>query len=198
MTETGFEAANLGLQIFGGHGFIKEWGLEQNVRDARIAMLYEGTTGIQSLDLLGRKILMTQGRPLNSFIAEITAFCEENSSNPALEKLLPILQEKVTEWGNLTMELGGKAINNPEEINAACVDYLIYSGYVTYAYFWAKAVVVSSDALAKGDQDKDFYNAKLYTAQFFYERLLPRTESLKTTMLSGVENLLDESINPFI
>ncbi len=198
MTETGFEAANLGMQIFGGHGFIKEWGLEQNVRDARIAMLYEGTTGIQSLDLLGRKILMTQGRSLTRFISEITTFCEENSSNPALEKLLPTLQEKTSEWGKITMELGGKAINNPEEINAACVDYLMYSGYITYAFFWAKAVVVANDALANGDQDKDFYKAKLYTAQFFYERLLPRTESLKATMLSGVENLLDESVNPFV
>jgi hypothetical protein len=198
MTETGFESANLGLQIFGGHGYIKEWGLEQNVRDARIAMLYEGTTGIQSLDLLGRKILLTQGRPLNLFIQEMNAFCEEQSNNPALEDFLPTLQAKIKEWGKLTMDLGVKALENPEEINAACVDYLMYSGYVSYAYFWAKAVSVASAALESGDQDKDFYTAKLYTAKFYYQRLLPRTESLKTTMLSGVENLLDEAINPFV
>jgi hypothetical protein len=198
MTETGFESANLGLQIFGGHGYIKEWGLEQNVRDARIAMLYEGTTGIQSLDLLGRKILLTQGRPLNLFIQEMNAFCEEQSNNPALADFLPTLQAKIKEWGKLTMDLGVKALENPEEINAACVDYLMYSGYVSYAYFWAKAVSVASAALESGDQDKDFYTAKLYTAKFYYQRLLPRTESLKTTMLSGVENLLDEAINPFV
>jgi hypothetical protein len=198
MTETGFESANLGLQIFGGHGYIKEWGLEQNVRDARIAMLYEGTTGIQSLDLLGRKILLTQGRPLNLFIAEMNEFCQAQSDNPALNDFLPTLQEKIKEWGKITMDLGVKALENPEEINAACVDYLMYSGYVSYAYFWAKAVAAASTALENGDQDKDFYTAKLYTAKFYYQRLLPRTESLKTTMLSGVENLLDEAINPFV
>jgi hypothetical protein len=198
MTETGFESANLGLQIFGGHGYIKEWGLEQNVRDARIAMLYEGTTGIQSLDLLGRKILLTQGRPLNLFITEMNEFCQANSNNPALNDFLPTLQEKIKEWGKITLDLGVKALENPEEINAACVDYLMYSGYVSYAYFWAKAVAVASSALENGDQDKDFYNAKLYTAKFYYQRLLPRTESLKTTMLSGVENLLDEAVNPFV
>jgi hypothetical protein len=172
--------------------------LEQNVRDARIAMLYEGTTGIQSLDLLGRKILLTQGRPLNLFITEMNEFCQANSNNPALNDFLPTLQEKIKEWGKITLDLGVKALENPEEINAACVDYLMYSGYVSYAYFWAKAVAVASSALENGDQDKDFYNAKLYTAKFYYQRLLPRTESLKTTMLSGVENLLDEAVNPFV
>ena len=198
MTEVGFESANLGMQIFGGHGYIKEWGLEQNVRDSRISMLYEGTTGIQSLDLLGRKIILTQGRPLTALIGEISEFCETNAANPALAELLPALQDKVSEWGKLSMDLGMKAIEDPEEINAACVDYLMYSGYVCYAYFWAQAVVVASAALENGSQDSDFYKAKLYTAQFFYQRLLPRTESLKTTMLSGVANVLDDTVNPFI
>jgi len=198
MTEVGFESANLGMQIFGGHGFIKEWGLEQNVRDCRISMLYEGTTGIQSLDLLGRKILATQGKPLTSFITEINEFCLANQSNPAVKPYIEALKAKVKEWGDITFEIGGKALNNPEEINAACVDYLMYSGYICYAYFWAKAVAIASENLSASDNDKDFYEAKIYTAQYFYERLLPRTESLKTTMLSGVENVLNEKINPFV
>lgn len=198
ITEVGFESANLGMQIFGGHGFIKEWGLEQNVRDSRISMLYEGTTGIQSLDLLGRKIIMTQGRPLMAFINEINEFCETHKDNSALQALLPTLKGKTEEWGKVTMEIGAKAMENPEEINAACVDYLMYSGYISYAYLWAQAVLVASDALNTGDNDKDFYQSKLYTAQFFYQRLLPRTESLKTTMLSGVNNVLDDACNPFI
>lgn len=198
MTETGYESANLGMQIFGGHGYIKEWGLEQNVRDARISMLYEGTTGIQSLDLLGRKVLMTQGRTLTRFIDEINQFCKDNKDHKALQDFIPVLKEKTREWGELTMEIGAKALGNAEEINAACVDYLMYSGYVSYAYFWAKACVVASDALDKSNDEADFYKAKLYTAQFFYQRLLPRTESFKTTMLSGVTNVLDDSVNPFI
>lgn len=198
MTEVGFESANLGMQIFGGHGYIKEWGLEQNVRDSRISMLYEGTTGIQSLDLLGRKILLTQGRPLTALITEIITFCEENKDNEALADIIPVLKDKVDEWGKISMELGIKGMDNAEEINAACVDYLMYSGYVCYAYLWAQAVVTASAALENSDQDQDFYKSKLYTAQFFYQRLLPRTESLKTTMLSGVANVLDDSINPFI
>ncbi len=198
MTEVGFESANLGMQIFGGHGFIKEWGLEQNVRDCRISMLYEGTTGIQSLDLLGRKILATQGKPLTSFITEINEFCLAHQDNDAVKPYIETLKAKVKEWGDITFEIGGKALNDPEEINAACVDYLMYSGYVCYAYFWAKAVEIASKNLAESDNDKAFYESKIYTAKYFYERLLPRTETLKTTMLSGVENVLDENINPFI
>ena len=89
-------------------------------------------------------------------------------------------------------------MENMEEINAACVDYLMYSGYVSYAYFWAKAVKVASDTLSSGTEEEDFYRAKLYTAQFYYQRLLPRTEALKATMMSGVSNVLDDAFNPFI
>lgn len=198
MTETGFESANLGMQIFGGHGYIKEWGLEQNVRDSRISMLYEGTTGIQALDLLGRKILMTNGRTLTRFVEEVNTFCDDNKDHKALQEFIPVLKEKTKEWGDLTMKIGAKALENMEEINAACVDYLMYSGYVSYAYFWAKAAMVASDALEESSAEKDFYQSKLYTAQFFYQRLLPRTEALKVTMLSGSNNVLDDAINPFI
>jgi hypothetical protein len=112
--------------------------------------------------------------------------------------MLPILTAKTKEWGDVTMQIGAKALENMEEINAACVDYLMYSGYVCYAYFWAKASVVASDAITADATEKDFYASKLYTAQFFYERLLPRTESLRTTMLSGSHNVLNNDINPFI
>jgi alkylation response protein AidB-like acyl-CoA dehydrogenase len=198
MTEVGFESANLGMQIFGGHGFIKEWGLEQNVRDSRISMLYEGTTGIQSLDLLGRKILAKHGKPLQAFITEIEAFCNEEKDNKALAGILPILEEKITEWNQLTGEIGVKAIENMDEINAACVDYLMYSGYITFAYLWAQAAAVASKALDAGSEDKDFYQTKIYSAKFYYQRILTRTAALKQSMVSGVANVLDESIDPFI
>lgn len=197
MTETGFEAANLGLQIFGGHGYIKEWGMEQNVRDSRISMLYEGTTGIQSLDLLGRKILMKQGKPLMDFIATIKQFCEQHKDNSAIAKFLPSLNSLLDEWGNLTMQIGASAMENPDEVNAACVDYLMYSGYVTYAYLFAQSAVIAQQALDAGSTETEFYKAKLYLAQFYYQRLLPRTASLASTMVSGVENLLSNNIDPF-
>jgi alkylation response protein AidB-like acyl-CoA dehydrogenase len=198
MTETGFEAANLGMQVFGGHGYIREWGMEQNVRDCRIAMLYEGTTGIQALDLLGRKVLMTRGKSLKVFANIITDFCKENKKDNDMAQFTKPLHIAVTEWGNLTKSIGLKAMVNPEEVNAACVDYLMYSGYITYAYFFARAAKISQQALKNGTDEKEFYEAKLYLAQFFYQRLLPRTEGFKQTMLSGVSNVLDKKVDPFI
>lgn len=197
MTETGFEAANLGLQIFGGHGYIREWGMEQNVRDSRISMLYEGTTGIQALDLLGRKVLLKGGKPLMQLLAIIGDFCEEHKNEQAMANFIGPLQSLAGDWGELTTQLGALAMQDPDEINAACVDYLMFSGYVCYAYLWAKASALSLAELDAGNDDKSFYQRKLYASQFYYQRILPRTESLKLTMMSGVKNLLDEDIDPF-
>lgn len=197
MTETGFEAANLGMQIFGGHGYIREWGMEQNVRDARIAMLYEGTTGIQSLDLLGRKILLKGGQPLNQLIKLIMDFCQTQKNTADMAQFILPLEKHLTEWQEMTAQIGAKAMENPDEINAACVDYLMYSGYICYAYLWAKASSIALAALIKSDEEKDFYQAKIYSANFYYQRILPRTESLKITMSSGIENVLDKTCDPF-
>lgn len=197
MTETGFEAANLGLQIFGGHGFIKEWGMEQNVRDARISTLYEGTTGIQSLDLLGRKVMMSGGKLLNAILDPINAFCTENASNPELKDYIAELEKLSKTWSELTAKIGEVAMSNPDEINAACVDYLMFSGYVYYAYLFARAAKLSQEKLAQGDSDKAFYESKIYLAQFYFQRLLPRTASFEKTMLSGISNVLDANVDPF-
>lgn len=197
MTETGYEAANLGLQIFGGHGYIREWGMEQNVRDARIAMLYEGTTGIQALDLLGRKVVMSGGAVLQEVIRPMTEFCEGNTDRPEMAEFIGPLQTLLKEWVALTEQIGAAAMNNPDEVNAACVDYLMYSGYVCYAFLYARAARISQIKLAEGDGDTDFFNSKIYLAKFFYSRLLPRTETLARTMVSGVENLLSPEVNPF-
>ncbi|MFA7554755.1 MAG: acyl-CoA dehydrogenase C-terminal domain-containing protein [Spongiibacteraceae bacterium] len=197
MTETGFEAANHGMQIFGGHGYIREWGMEQNVRDSRISMLYEGTTGIQALDLLGRKVMLSRGELLKTVIVPIHQFCKENSGDKALAEFIQPLQVLLGEWSKLTEQLGAKAMGNPDEINAACVDYLMYSGYVYYAYLFAKAAKISQAQLAENTDEQAFYQAKVYLAQFYYQRLLPRTATLATTMLSGVENLLNAKVNPF-
>ncbi|VUD48031.1 3-methylmercaptopropionyl-CoA dehydrogenase [Thalassocella blandensis] len=193
LTETGFESANLGMQCFGGHGYIKEWGAEQNVRDARISMLYEGTTGIQALDLLGRKVLMSQGELLKRFTKIIHKFCQANADNEALAEFVGPLAELNKEWGEVTMHIGLTAMENAEEVGAASVDYLMYSGYITLAYFWARAAQVAEGKL--DSSEASFYQSKLKTARFFYQRILPRTKTLHATMKSGATNLMDFELN---
>jgi alkylation response protein AidB-like acyl-CoA dehydrogenase len=197
MTEFGFECANHAMQCFGGHGYIREWGVEQNVRDARIAMLYEGTTGIQALDLLGRKVLMTQGETLRRFTKLIHKFCKANAENADLKTLVDALTQHNKEWGDLTMHIGLKAMENPEEVGAAAVDYLMYSGYVALAYFWARAAAKAQDKLAEGAAEKSFFEAKIKTAEFYFARILPRTRTHFAAMHSGVGNLLALDVNQF-
>ncbi|WP_096085917.1 acyl-CoA dehydrogenase C-terminal domain-containing protein [Agaribacterium haliotis] len=194
VTEVGCEAANLALQCFGGHGYIREWGMEQNVRDARISTLYEGTTGVQALDLLGRKVLLTQGALLKRFTKEIHLFCQANENNEALQEFMPELARLNKEWGELAMHLGLSAMENADEVSAACVDFLMYSGYVSLAYFWARAAKVAIDA----DTDSEsIYASKLKTARFYYARILPRTRSLVETMKSGADKLLSFELDEF-
>jgi alkylation response protein AidB-like acyl-CoA dehydrogenase len=189
-TELGYECANLGVQVYGGHGFIQEWGMEQIVRDARIATIYEGTTGIQALDLLGRKVLGSGGKLLLEFTNKIDELCEQNAGDEYAEFIEP-LQAAKNEWLELSMKLGEAAMSNPDEAGAAAVDYLMYSGYVTLAYFWARMVIIAKQRLAEGVEDSAFYEAKILTGRFYFERLLPRTASLKVTMLAGANNLMD-------
>lgn len=191
LTETGFEAANLGLQVFGGHGYINEWGMEQNVRDARIAMIYEGTTGVQAIDLLGRKVLGSQGALLKSFTKQIDAFCKQHEDEPRLSRYLRPLSQLNGEWSDLTRRIGMAAVQDKEEAGAASVDYLMYSGYIVMGFFWAKAAVAAHGQLEAGEGDSTFLRAKLFTARFYMERLMPRTQTLATTMLSGADNLMD-------
>lgn len=197
MTETGFESANLAMQCFGGHGYISEWGVEQNVRDSRIATLYEGTTGIQALDLLGRKVLMSQGEVLRTFTKVIHKFCQSESENTQLAELVKTLADHNREWGDVSMHIGLQALENPEEVGAAAVDYLMYSGYVTLAYFWARAAVTAQRTLAESPDDKAFYEAKVKTAQFYFQRILPRTQTHKAAMYSGSDNLMSMDVDEF-
>ncbi|MCO1335809.1 acyl-CoA dehydrogenase C-terminal domain-containing protein [Microbulbifer sp. OS29] len=191
LTEAGCESANLGMQCFGGHGYIAEWGMEQNVRDARISTIYEGTTGIQALDLLGRKVLMTQGELLRGFTKKVHNFCQAEIDNEALAPFVTKLQELNKQWGDLTLHVGGKAMENPDEVGAASVDYLMFSGYTVLAYLWASAAKVANEKLAAGTGEEDFYRAKLTTARFYFERILPRTSSHATSMLSGASSLME-------
>jgi len=186
------------MQCFGGHGYIREHGMEQIVRDARISTIYEGTTGIQALDLLGRKVLMTQGESLKAFTKKIHQFCKAEADNEAMAEFIKPLMAANKEWGDLTMKVGMAAMKDRNEVGAASVDYLMYSGYVTQAYFFARAAKVAQNALAGDTSEADFYSAKLFTARFFFARLLPRTQTHATTMLAGAGTLQDLDEEHFV
>lgn len=190
LTETGLEAANKGIQVYGGHGFIAEWGMEQIVRDTRIACLYEGTTEIQALDLLGRKVLQTQGGMLRDFTKIVHKFVTANQDNAAMQEFLAPLAQLNKEWGELTTQIGMRAMQNPEEVGAAAVDYLYFSGYVCLAYLWARMALVAQQKIAEGSSDVDFYNAKVTTAQFYFKKILPRVRSHVEVLNTGLEPLM--------
>lgn len=196
LTELGCESANHGLQVFGGHGYIKEWGMEQIVRDARIATLYEGTTGIQALDLLGRKILLTRGKSLKAFNKEILVFCKNKSmlsSNPhkrQMNKFIWALSTNVANWQQYSVRLALKAKKDRDVVGSASVDYLMYSGYIIMGYFWAQMAQTAYEKLAGDVDNRDFYRAKIKTAEFYFDRLLPRTKSLAKTMMADPKTLM--------
>ena len=205
LTELGSESANHGLQIFGGHGYIKEWGMEQIVRDARIATLYEGTTGIQALDLLGRKILLTRGKSLKVFAKEVLFYCKDKSmisKNPhkrQMNKFIWPLSKAVANWQQYSLRLAIKAKNNRDIVGSASVDYLMFSGYIVMAYFWAQMAQSAYEKLATDVENRDFYRAKIKTAEFYFERMLPRTKSLGKTMMADPKTLmqLDQDLLSF-
>ena len=183
-TDTGLESCIHGQQVFGGHGYVREWGQEQLVRDARIAQIYEGTNGIQALDLLGRKLVANRGAGLRQFAAEVRAFVDspDGVGQPFGDELLDALNrlEAVSDW------LLEQAADDPAAVGAAAVDYLHLFGYVAYAYMWARMASVAERRRA---DDEAFYGAKLATAQFYFSRLLPRIHSLEAAIRAGSASL---------
>lgn len=190
MTDTGLEVTNLGMQVFGGHGFIREWGMEQLVRDCRIAPIYEGTNGIQALDLLGRKVLGSQGKLLRGFTKIVHKFCEANVEHPQLASYVVQLNELNQQWGELTTKVGMAAMKNPDEVGAASVDYLMYSGYIILGYLWLRMALVAQAQLEDGRGDADFCRAKLATSEFYFKRLLPRTAAHRSAIEAGSDCLM--------
>ncbi len=190
ITDNGHIATNACMQVFGGHGFIKEWGMEQFVRDNRINMIYEGTNTVQSLDLLGRKVLSNNGATLKKFGKLIAALVEEEGVNEKMAEFinpLAVLGEQMTKF---TMELGFKGLQNPDEVGAAAVDYLRVAGHLVFAYLWARMAQTALRAIADGNTDA-FYVAKLQTARFYFAKLFPETASLMRTARSGSRALMD-------
>ncbi len=192
LTEMGCEAANLGMQVFGGHGYIREHGMEQIVRDTRIATLYEGTTGIQALDLLGRKVLlMTQGGAVREFTLNVANFARKQLTDKRLRPMALELLKLTGQWNWLTVRIMLAARKDRDLVSSAAHDFLMYSGYVTMAYIWLRQSAAAVDKLDNGGADAEaFYQAKLATAEFYYERLLPRAQSHATSMLSPTSSVM--------
>ncbi|WP_298184645.1 acyl-CoA dehydrogenase C-terminal domain-containing protein [uncultured Pseudomonas sp.] len=183
LTDMGLETTIHGQQVFGGHGFIREWGQEQLVRDCRITQIYEGTNGIQALDLVGRKVVGSGGALYKHFAEEIKAFTD--SADSSLSEFSEPLKAAIANLEQMTADLLERAKSNPNEIGAASVEYLHVFGYTAYAYMWA---LMAKAALGKEAQD-DFYAAKLGTARFFFARILPRIHSLSASVRAGSESL---------
>jgi alkylation response protein AidB-like acyl-CoA dehydrogenase len=190
ITDNAWQATSNCLQVLGGHGYIREWGMEQFVRDARINMIYEGTNTIQSLDLLGRKVLGNQGASLKKFGQQITQWVMAAQGDEDLAEFVRPLSQLGQQVTQLTGELGYKALQNADEVGAAAVDYLRVIGHLVLGYFWARMAQAALQKIAAGERDP-FYTAKLQTARFYFARLLPETASLVQSARAGSASLMD-------
>ncbi|EXF58487.1 acyl-CoA dehydrogenase, N-terminal domain protein [Acinetobacter sp. 1294596] len=187
LTELGLEAANHGMQVFGGHGYIKEWGMEQIVRDARIATLYEGTTGVQALDLIGRKVLLSsKGKVVRDYTAEILKFSGRHARNKYMRRFAWDLTKICAQWNALTVRIMLAARKDRDIVSSASFDYLMFSGYAMMAYFWAQQAAVASEKLESGEgkETPEFYKAKIKVADFYFERMLPRAQGHAEAMVN--------------
>jgi alkylation response protein AidB-like acyl-CoA dehydrogenase len=190
ITDNAWTATSSCMQVFGGHGFIREWGMEQYVRDARINMIYEGTNTIQSLDLLGRKVLGNQGASLKKFGKQIAELVAEAQGDEDMAEFINPLAKLGQQMTQFTGEIGYKAMENADEVGAAAVDYLRVAGHLVFGYFWARMAQVALQKIAEGNRDP-FYQAKLQTARFYFAKLFPETASLMVTARAGAAVLME-------
>ncbi|MEZ7829152.1 MAG: acyl-CoA dehydrogenase C-terminal domain-containing protein [Brachymonas denitrificans] len=190
LTENGFKATVECQQVFGGHGYIKEWGMEQFVRDARINMIYEGTNTVQALDLLGRKVLGNQGATLKKFGKEIAVFIESEGVNEKMAEFINPLAMLADQMTKFTTEIGFRGFQNADEVGGAAFDYMKVAGHLVFAYMFARMAQVALQKIAEGNTDP-FYQGKLQTARFYFAKLFPETLTLMKTARNGVKVLLD-------
>ena len=201
LTEIGNECASLGMQVWGGHGYIKDNGMEQVLRDCRIASLWEGTTQIQALDLLGRKIMLQKLKPINRACARLRGECAPLllSSSGALRSHARQLYLAACDWQALTYRVAYRAASNRDAISLASVDYLMMGGYITLASHWLRmeATALATLESGGGDESDDFYRAKIQCSAFVFDRLLPRTSSHRAAMLAPLSSVADMHVDHF-
>lgn len=195
LTDRGLDCTITAQQIYGGQGYIREWGAEQYVRDARIAQIYEGTNGIQALDLMGRKVVANKGEYVKLFEADIREFMAQNADNTAVQPYLEKLEAALETLVQVTNNVRARAQSNPEEIGAASVDYLNLFGLVTYAYMWTRMAAVAAPKAA--DDTSGFYDSKVKVANYFFARELPKAAALAAQVNAGAETLMAMDENLF-
>jgi alkylation response protein AidB-like acyl-CoA dehydrogenase len=191
VTDMSLECTSLAIQVHGGHGYVRETGVEQCFRDARITAIYEGTNGIQAQDLLGRKVLGSGGELARLLGGEIGGFCERHARSEELAEFVTRLAGLLKEWSEATESIARRASRDPDETGAAAMDYLQFTGYLCLAWCWARSAAVAVAALHKGSADADFYHAKLATARFYFTRLLPRAEAHLDALSAGSKSLME-------
>jgi alkylation response protein AidB-like acyl-CoA dehydrogenase len=198
VTDTGFDIANMGIQIYGGHGYIRENGMEQFVRDSRISQLYEGTNGIQAMDLIGRKLAVGNGRLVKAFFGIVQNYIEQHKNNEQMNEFIEPLEKALGRLQQATLTIATKAMLDHNEAGAAATDYLKLFALVTHAYLWNRAVEVSLPK-ASGEEQA-FYQGKIDTARYFMQKILPQTGALFATLSAGAGSLMnfkDEGFGPF-
>ncbi|GAA4090462.1 acyl-CoA dehydrogenase C-terminal domain-containing protein [Zhongshania borealis] len=197
LTETGLESASNAMQVFGGHGYIKEHGMEQIYRDARISTLYEGTTGIQAMDLIGRKVVLDGFKLYGGFCKKLYKFGFKNLIGGKRRGYSAKLIGYTLAWNWHTVKMVARASKNRDAVGAASYDFLMYSGYLSMAYYWARMAEVAATKLASGEGDPAFYQAKLETAEFYFSRLLPRAKAHGGSMGSSTDSVMGMDLERF-
>jgi butyryl-CoA dehydrogenase len=191
LTDMGSEVANLAVQVYGGYGYIKDYGVEQYVRDARIAQIYEGTNGIQALDLIGRKLAFGNGRYLRQFFHPADAFITKHKDNPAMAEFIKPLAKHITYLQQATIYIATAGLKNPDDAAAGATEYLRLFALVVLGWIWGQQAAI---ALAKRDAEPEFYEAKLATARFYFTRVLPGTTSLLQAITAGSKSMMQAAL----
>ncbi len=190
LTDKGFDHTVMAQQMYGGHGYIEEWGMSQYVRDARIAMIYEGANGIQALDLVGRKLGMNGGRAVQAYFKEVGDFCEENRDNEDLTFFTKHLKKGLNDLQSATMWFVNNAMAKPDNAGAGSHDYMHLFGLVTLGYMWALQAKAAQEKMAAGEGDKQFLENKLATGRFYFERVMPETAAHLARISTGAESMM--------
>ncbi|AXV14360.1 acyl-CoA dehydrogenase [Neorhizobium sp. SOG26] len=197
LTDKGFDHAVMAQQVYGGHGYIEEWGMSQYVRDARIAMIYEGANGIQALDLVGRKLALNGGRAVMAMFKEIGDFCEENRADEAMSFYTKHLKKGLNDLQASTMWFMQNAMAKPDNAGAGSTDYMHLFGLVTLGYMWGKIAKAAQDRLAAGDPREEYLKNKLVTARFYMEKIMPETAMRKARIEAGADTLMELAAEAF-
>jgi hypothetical protein len=190
MTDRGFDNAVAAQQMFGGHGYIEEHGMSQYVRDARIAMLYEGANGVQAMDLVGRKLAANGGRAVMAVFKEIGDFCEENRADERMAPFTKAIKKGLNDLQAATMWFMSNAMAKPDNAGAGATDYMHLFGVVILGFMWGKSAKAAYEKLDAGDARTEFLNNKLLTAKFYMERVMPETVLRKARIETGADSVM--------